>query len=97
MNQEVIKYCNTALNIPINAKTYINEVFTFDETIDDLLSLAYYNTGNIDKAVKYATKALEINPDNERIKNNLEIMRSKLQNQKFASFLRQICVKLQFF
>ena len=78
--EAVIKYCNAALNIPINAKTYINEVFSFDETIDDLLSLAYYNTRNIEKAVEHATKALEINPDNERIKNNLEIMKNKLQN-----------------
>ena len=54
--EAVIKYCNAALNIPINAKTYINEVFSFDETIDDLLSLAYYNTGNIEKAVELSTE-----------------------------------------
>ena len=77
---KVIKCCNSALKIPINAKTYINEVFSFDETIDDLLSLAYYNTGEIEKAIKHTTKALEINPENERIKNNLEKKKNKLQN-----------------
>lgn len=78
--KEVIKYCNEALNIPINYKTYINEVFSFDETIDDLLSLAYYNTNQLDKAIEHAKKALEINPNNERIKNNLQIMQNKLLN-----------------
>lgn len=74
--QNVITYCEQAKRIPINYKTYINEVFSFDETIDDLLSLAYYNIGNKEKAILYATKALEINPDNERIKNNLEIIKN---------------------
>ncbi len=78
--EEVIKYCNEALNIPINYKTYINEVFSFDETIDDLLSLAYYNTNQLVKAIEHAKKALEINPNNERIKNNLQIMQNKLLN-----------------
>ena len=72
--QNVIYYCNIAKNIPINKKTYINEVFSFDETIDDLLSLAYFYTGDTNKAIEHAKYALSINPNNERIKNNLDIM-----------------------
>ena len=77
--QNVIHYCETAQKIPINYKTYINEVFSFDETIDDILSLAYYNIGNIPKAIEHANNALAINPDNERIQNNLRIMQERSQ------------------
>ena len=75
--QSVICYCEAAKSNPINGKTYINEVFSFDETIDDILSLAYYNIGDIPKAIEHAKKALEINPENLRIKNNLKIMQEK--------------------
>ena len=76
---QVIKYCNNAKNIPINYKTYINEVFSFDETIDDLLSIACYYQNDLPNAIKYAELALKINPNNERIKNNLKIMQEKSQ------------------
>lgn len=72
----VIKYGLKALEIPINYKTYINEVFSFDETLDDLLSLAYFNKHDKKSAICHAKKALEINPNNSRIKNNLIIMQS---------------------
>ena len=77
--QNVIRYCKAAQKIPINCKTYINEVFSFDETIDDILSLAYYNIGNIPKAIEHANNALAINPNNERIQNNLRIMQERSQ------------------
>ena len=77
--QEVIHYCEAAQKIPINYKTYINEVFSFDETIDDLLSLAYYNIGDNAKAIEHAESALVINPNNDRIKNNLKIMQERSQ------------------
>ncbi len=76
--EEVINYCKKAQEIPINYKTYINEVFSFDETIDDLLSLAYYNLGDVAKAIEHAEKALAINANNERIKNNLNIMKTNI-------------------
>ena len=63
-----------------NYKTYINEVFSFDETIDDLLSLAYYNIGDIPKAIEHANKELTINPNNKRIQNNLDLMKKSSQN-----------------
>lgn len=78
--QKVIHYCEIAQSIPLNYKTYINEVFSFDETIDDLLSLAYYNIGDIPKAIEHANKALTINPNNERIQNNLDLMKKSSQN-----------------
>lgn len=73
----VINMCNKALEIKKNNKTYINEVFTFDETVYDLLSIAYYFKNNLDEAIKNAKLALKINPNNERIKNNLNFYLNK--------------------
>ena len=71
---ELEKLILQALEIPINGKTYINEVFTFNETPYDLLSIAYYNKGNKEKALENVLKAIEINPNDERLKNNLHFI-----------------------
>lgn len=75
--KNVIKYAEEALKIKENGKSYINEVFSYDETAYDLLSIAYFYESNIDKAIINAKKALEINPKNERIAKNLELMQNK--------------------
>jgi tetratricopeptide (TPR) repeat protein len=72
----VCKYGKKALKIKNNPKTYINEVFSYDETLYDLLSIAYFNLNYYKDAVKNAKLALKINPNNERIKNNLKIFES---------------------
>ena len=72
----VCKYGKKALKIKNNPKTYINEMFSYDETLYDLLSIAYFNLNYYKDAVKSAKLALKINPNNERIKNNLEIFES---------------------
>ncbi len=79
---EVITYAEKALTIKVNEKTYINEVWSWDETLNDLLSIAYFNIHNIDEAIKNAQTALKINPNNERIKENLKIFESVKQNEK---------------
>lgn len=67
-----------ALKILKNENKYINEPYSWNETPYDLLSLAYYYGENDkEKALFYMKKALEINPQNNRIKNNIEI----IQNQ----------------
>lgn len=69
----VIKYGNAALKIKNNPKTYMNEIFSYDETLNDLLSIAYFKKNNLKEAIKNAEDALKINPLNERIKKNLEL------------------------
>lgn len=76
----IIKYATKALEIKNNEKSYINEIFSYDETLNDLLSLAYFYKGDQDMAIKNAKLALEINSKNERIKNNLKIMQEKSDN-----------------
>lgn len=70
---EVIKNCNTALKITTHTKCYINETFSFDNTIYDLLSIAYFYLDDIDNAIINIDKALNMEPDNERLLKNKEI------------------------
>jgi len=73
----VINNCLKALTIKENKKTYINEVFCYDNTIYDLLSIAYYNLGLYDIALFYIDKALEYNSNDERLILNREYIKDK--------------------
>lgn len=70
----VIELVNKALEIPINQKTYINEVFTFNSTPYDLLSIAYYNKNDQDNAFDNILKAIELSPYDTRLLKNYEII-----------------------
>lgn len=71
---ETEKYCIEALKIKTHEKTYVNERFSWDETIYDLLSIVKYNEKDYDKSLYYINKALEINPNNKRILKNKELI-----------------------
>ena len=71
---QVEHYCLKALEINTHLKTYINEVFSWDNTVYDLLSLSYYYQGNKEEAIKYVKLALEMDPNNERLQTNLKLM-----------------------
>ena len=79
---DVEKYCLDALKISSHTKSYINEPFSWDHTIYDLLSLSSYYQGRIKESLDYVNKALEISPDNERLLKNKDIIEGgvKLQN-----------------
>ena len=74
---EVIKNCTLALKIKENKKTYINEKFCYDSTIDDLLSISYYNLGIYDISLFYIDRALKYDSNNERLVKNREIIYNK--------------------
>lgn len=76
---DVIQYCNQALAIEIHQKTYINEVFSWDNTIYDLLSIAYYYTGNKEEALKNVEIAIKMDATDERLQENRKLM---LEEQK---------------
>lgn len=78
----IIKYVDMALLIKTHQKTYINEVFSWNETPYDLLSFAYFYKGDIIKSLYYINKALEINPLNERLKANKDIIKNKIEKQE---------------
>lgn len=70
---DVFEYGIRALNIKSHPKSYINEIFSFDGTIEDLLSLYYYKQKNYDKAIRYVDKALAFKKDDKRLINNREV------------------------
>ena len=74
----IIKYGNEALKILKHPKTYINEPFTFDHTVYDLLSIAYYNLNDYEKSLDNINKALEISPNDERLINNKKIIENMI-------------------
>ena len=73
----VKKYLLDALKIDKHPKTYINEPFSFDYTIYDLLSISYFYLNDIDNSLYWCHKAIEMAPDNDRLKNNLMIIQDK--------------------
>ncbi len=73
----VEEYCLKALLIPDHQKSYINEPFSWDHTIFDLLSLSYYYQGEYVKSLKYINQALVMSPDNERLLNNKKLIEEK--------------------
>ena len=79
---EVIKYCLETLKLQKNTKSYINEVFSYDHTIYDLLSIAYFYKNEFDLALKNVNIALKLSPDDERLKNNKKIIEKALNKDK---------------
>ena len=77
--KEVKEYCFDALKIIHHEKTYINEIFSFDHTIYDLLSICYFYENRVNDAIYYVNKALEISPDNERLLKNKEVFQEYLK------------------
>jgi len=76
----VVEKVTDALAIKIKTKSYINEVFSWNETPYDLLAIAYYNLGNYVLAYKYSTLALKENPLDKRLVNNQNIIKEKLKD-----------------
>ena len=72
--KDVIKYCQQALTIQTHQKSYINEIFSWDYTIYDLLSISYFYTNETKKALEYIEQAIVLDPTNERLMKNKVIM-----------------------
>lgn len=70
---EAENYCLKALEIKEHPKSYINEIFSFDGTIEDILSICAYKKGDIDNALKWINLALKNKPDDERLLNNKKV------------------------
>lgn len=75
---EVIKNCEDALKIDSKYKSYINEQFSWDHTVYDLLSIAYYNINDFNKSLININIALEMKPNDERLISNKKIIEEKI-------------------
>lgn len=75
----VIKYCHLALKIKEHTKSYINEPFSWDNTVYDLLSIAYYYKKSYKAALKYINKAIKMNNKDKRLLENKKMILVKLK------------------
>jgi tetratricopeptide (TPR) repeat protein len=67
-----------ALKIKVRPDNYINEAYAWNTDIYDLGALSCYELGMFHKAYEWVSIAAEMSPNDERLKNNLEIIKSKL-------------------
>lgn len=77
--KEVEVYTSLALAITKKEKTYINEVFSWDETPYDLLSLSCFYQGKWEEAFSWINKAIQYNPHNKRLKENQKIIKEAIK------------------
>ena len=74
INTEIL--CKKALKINIKTGTYINEVFTRDLYIYDILSITCFYNKKYRLALIYINKALKLDSDNKRLIANKKIIQS---------------------
>ncbi len=73
----VIFFISRALSVTKREETYITDAACWGAEPYDLISIAYYYTGDFSAAAKSAEAALEFSPSDERIIKNLELFRKK--------------------
>ncbi len=78
--EEAYELMECAFLIKEKAPIYINEAFAWNDYIYELMGLICYNLKLYPKSLLYMKKALELAPDNERIKNNCVII-NKMVNK----------------
>lgn len=77
--ERVIDVLSQTLSLGENRYSYMNEIFTFDGTIEDLLSVSYFQIGQISLSYDFAKRALLKKPDDERIQKNIELIEEELR------------------
>ena len=76
--EKVVEYCDKALLIKKHSKSYINEIFSWNYTIYDLLSIAYYYLGDFKKSLINSNIALSMDSNNERLINNNKLIKNSI-------------------
>lgn len=71
---EAYNLLTKAYQIKEKSKSYINEEFAWNDGFYDLFSLAAFYTNHYNEAIEYVKKAIEMNPKEQRYKDNLNIM-----------------------
>ena len=70
-------YLTEANKIKTKPISYINEDFCWNAYFYDLYSVVCYYTKHYEEAILNVKKAIELDPNNERLKTNLQIMEKK--------------------
>lgn len=79
--EKVEEYCLKALKISTHTKTYINEIFSWDHTVYDLLAISCFYQGKLKDSLEYSKKALAIKPDDERLQQNFQIIKHLFEKE----------------
>lgn len=78
--KDIEKYCLKALQIKSHEKVYINETFSWDNTIYDLLSISYYYQKKYLLSLYFIDLAISMNPKDQRLINNKILIEEKVKN-----------------
>ncbi len=74
----VIYFTGRALAIAERPRTYICEAAAWGSLPWDLRAIAFYHTGRLDKALEAAQEAARLSPLDERLANNVQVIRERL-------------------
>ncbi|MCI8914003.1 MAG: glycosyltransferase [Lawsonibacter sp.] len=80
----VLYFTSCALAITVRPRSYICEAAAWGSLPHDLRAIAYYNVNAYAQAAVEGKKALELEPGNERLKRNLELMEHAAQEREFT-------------
>lgn len=70
-----------ALRIKERSPVYVNMGYSWDYTPDDLMAISSYRLGLYERALHHGQVALSFEPDNERLKNNLQLIEDKCRQE----------------
>ena len=70
----VLYFTGCALAITYRPRSYICEAASWGSLPHDLRSIALFHTGRLNEAGEAARKAVELEPDNERLQGNLKLL-----------------------
>ena len=68
-----------ALKIKEKSTTFVNMGYAWDYTPYDLAAISCYRLGMFERALRHAEKAVELQADDERLKNNLLLIKMKCE------------------
>ena len=68
-----IDFCDRAVALPLTT-SYMSERYANYEGPFDLAAVAYFHIGDRQKAIELAAEAVRLNPDDQRLRNNLSMM-----------------------
>jgi glycosyltransferase involved in cell wall biosynthesis len=67
-----------ALDFNVKPMEFLSEAWAWGHMADDLIAVSAWQLGDFKTALKHGQKALEISPDDQRLKTNVKFYRSKL-------------------
>ena len=76
----VLYFTACALAITVRPRSYICEAAAWGSLPHDLRSMAFYNMGAWAEALSEVRQAVELEPENDRLRNNLVLIEQQVQN-----------------